>query len=102
MAGVARKVTDDDVMEIGGMVGVVVKSLVKNRDAVSVEADKSSHRIQVLFSVDPDDAGRVIGFRGITIKALRDIVRSSASSRGIHVELVFKNDRANDDRLYQE
>jgi predicted RNA-binding protein YlqC (UPF0109 family) len=93
MASESRKITDDDVTDIATLVAVAVRAIVTNPDAVEISADRSSHRLVVLFSADPADSGRVIGSKGVIIQSLRDVVHAAARVRCINVDIVFKNDK---------
>ena len=54
----------------------VVKSLVGNPDAVSIERKIDEKGVLLTLSVDPDDLGRVIGKRGATAQSLRTLLRA--------------------------
>lgn len=61
----------------------LVKSLVKNKDSVSVKQfddDEEIVTIQVL--VDNEDMGRVIGKGGMIAKSIRTIVQASSYMKG--------------------
>jgi uncharacterized protein len=54
----------------------VVKSLVNNPDAVSIERRIDEKGVLLELSVDPEDLGRVIGKRGATAQSLRTLLRA--------------------------
>lgn len=54
----------------------IVKSLVGNPDAVSVERRIDEKGVLLELTVDPDDLGRVIGKRGATAQSLRTLLRA--------------------------
>jgi predicted RNA-binding protein YlqC (UPF0109 family) len=54
----------------------VVRSLVGNPDAVSVERIIDEKGVLLTLTVDPDDLGRVIGKRGATAQSLRTLLRA--------------------------
>jgi predicted RNA-binding protein YlqC (UPF0109 family) len=54
----------------------VVKSLVGNPDAVSVERRIDEKGVLLELTVDPEDLGRVIGKRGATAQSLRTLLRA--------------------------
>lgn len=54
----------------------VVKSLVNNPDAVSVERTIDEKGVLLELTVDPEDLGRVIGKRGATAQSLRTLLRA--------------------------
>jgi predicted RNA-binding protein YlqC (UPF0109 family) len=54
----------------------IVKSLVSNADAVSVERRIDEKGVLLELTVDPEDLGRVIGKRGATAQSLRTLLRA--------------------------
>lgn len=54
----------------------IVKSLVGNPDAVSVERRIDEKGVLLELTVDPEDLGRVIGKRGATAQSLRTLLRA--------------------------
>jgi predicted RNA-binding protein YlqC (UPF0109 family) len=54
----------------------VVRSLVGNPDAVSVERIIDEKGVLLTLTVDPEDLGRVIGKRGATAQSLRTLLRA--------------------------
>lgn len=54
----------------------VVKSLVSNPDAVSIERRIDEKGVLLELTVDPEDLGRVIGKRGATAQSLRTLLRA--------------------------
>lgn len=54
----------------------VVKSLVNNPDAVSIERTIDEKGVLLELTVDPEDLGRVIGKRGATAQSLRTLLRA--------------------------
>jgi predicted RNA-binding protein YlqC (UPF0109 family) len=54
----------------------IVKSLVSNPDAVSIERTIDEKGVLLLLTVDPQDLGRVIGKRGAGAQALRTLLRA--------------------------
>src|SRR6185369_6225680 len=54
----------------------IVKSLVGNPDAVSIERRIDEKGVLLELTVDPDDLGRVIGKRGATAQSLRTLLRA--------------------------
>ena len=54
----------------------VVKSLVSNPDAVTVERRIDEKGVLLELTVDPEDLGRVIGKRGATAQSLRTLLRA--------------------------
>lgn len=69
----------------------LTKSIVSNPDAVRVEEIVTPDGYVTLnLTVDPEDMGMVIGKRGKTIRALRDLVRVKAikEDKRVNVELI--------------
>lgn len=54
----------------------IVKSLVGNPDAVTVERTIDEKGVLLELTVDPEDLGRVIGKRGSTAQSLRSLLRA--------------------------
>lgn len=54
----------------------IVKSLVGNPDAVSIERSVDEKGVLLELSVDGEDLGRVIGKRGATAQSLRTLLRA--------------------------
>jgi predicted RNA-binding protein YlqC (UPF0109 family) len=54
----------------------IVKSLVSNPDAVSVERRIDEKGVLLELTVDAEDLGRVIGKRGATAQSLRTLLRA--------------------------
>lgn len=61
----------------------LAKSLVENKDAVSVSVDEPNAEGVIVYhlTVAPEDMGRVIGKQGRIAKAIRVVMRSCASQR---------------------
>src|ERR1700679_3485969 len=54
----------------------IVKSLVSNPDAVSIERRIDEKGVLLELTVDPEDLGRVIGKRGATAQSLPSLLRA--------------------------
>ena len=54
----------------------IVKSLVGNPDAVSIDRRIDEKGVLLELTVDPEDLGRVIGKRGATAQSLRTLLRA--------------------------
>ena len=65
----------------------VVKSLVENPDAVSVERTVDDRGVLLLLTVDPEDLGRVIGKRGATAQSIRTLLRGLGNKNGERLNL---------------
>lgn len=67
----------------------VVRSIVDDPDAVSVEEVEGRHRAKLEVKVGPGDLGRVIGRRGRTAQSIRTLVRAAAAKDGSEVDIDF-------------
>ncbi len=67
----------------------IAKSLVDNKDAVSVIQDEPSEdgTIVLHLSVAPDDTGRVIGKQGRIAKAIRTVMRAASVRANVKVSV---------------
>ncbi len=65
----------------------IVKSLVTNPDAVSVEEQRDGGEVNLLLTVDPADMGLVIGKGGQTIKSIRKVLIVKAMADNVRVNL---------------
>ncbi len=54
----------------------IVKSLVGNPDAVTIERRIDEKGVLLELTVDPEDLGRIIGKRGATAQSLRTLLRA--------------------------
>jgi predicted RNA-binding protein YlqC (UPF0109 family) len=68
----------------------IARSLVDDPDAVQVTVEEVEGAILLKLSVAPDDVGKVIGRRGRTARAIRDVVRVAGTKAGVNasVEIV--------------
>lgn len=68
----------------------LVKNLVDHPDKVDVQCSQGEKGILVQLRVSPEDIGKVVGRKGLTIKALRTIILSVCARLGhrAHLELV--------------
>jgi len=69
----------------------LVKKIVKNIEAVKIEETEQDGIVMLNLTVDPDEAGLVIGKGGRTIKSLRSILRVIAIKEGKRVEIKLAN-----------
>ena len=70
-------------MDYQALVKTIAVSLVTKPEAVEVTAEKDAEGVlRVLIRVAEEDTGRVIGRRGATINAIRQIVRVSSVKGG--------------------
>ena len=60
----------------------IAKSLVDNKEAVSVTEIEKEDSITLELRVDEGDMGKVIGKQGRIAKAIRTVIRSASSKTG--------------------
>lgn len=60
------------------LVEYIAKSLVDHPDAVRVTKREEDDSVVIELSVDPEDAGKVIGKQGRIAKAIRAIVKAAS------------------------
>ncbi len=70
----------------------IVKSLVDDDDAVTVEADDSGRRLTLNVRVGEGELGRVIGRRGRTASSIRTVTRAAASKDDVEIDIEFLDD----------
>lgn len=71
----------------------IVKSLVGNPDAVTVERRIDEKGVLLELTVDPEDLGRIIGKRGATAQSLRTLLRALGTKNDARYNLkIVDND----------
>jgi predicted RNA-binding protein YlqC (UPF0109 family) len=70
----------------------VVRSIVDQPEAVSVEVTEDGERTRLDVRVGDGDLGRVIGRRGRTAASIRTVTRAAASKDGVEVDIEFLDD----------
>jgi predicted RNA-binding protein YlqC (UPF0109 family) len=70
----------------------IVKSIVDDPEAVTVDADDSGRRLTLNVRVGEGDLGRVIGRRGRTASSIRTVARAAASKDGVDIDVEFLDD----------
>ncbi len=70
----------------------VVRSIVDQPDAVSVEVTEDGDRTRLDVRVGDGDLGRVIGRRGRTAASIRTVTRAAAAKDGVEVNIEFLDD----------
>ncbi len=73
--------------KVADLVEYIVCGLVTNEDAVSLDVTDSDGSALIEVSCSEEDAGRIIGRRGRTIKAIRTLARALGSRVGTSVEV---------------
>ena len=71
----------------------VVKNLVDNPDKVQVNVLEGSHTLIIELQAEKSDIGKIIGKKGKTINAIRNLLTSVASRNGIRVNLEIIEDK---------
>ena len=69
------------------LVAYVARGLVSNPDEVNVEEIPSGRLTLYEIRVADDDVGKIIGRQGKVIRALRTLVKASATRQGIRVDV---------------
>ena len=70
----------------------IVRSIVDQPDAVSVEVTEDGDRTRLNVRVGDGDLGRVIGRRGRTAASIRTVTRAAAAKDGVEVDIEFLDD----------
>lgn len=91
--GTTDETTDDELAPTAvAVLAHIVKSIVDDPDAVTVEVDESGRRPALNVRVGEGDLGRVIGRRGRTASSIRTVVRAAASKDDVEVDIEFLDD----------
>ena len=69
------------------LVELIVKELVENKDAVTIEETSEKGEVDLLIHVAEEDKGRVIGVRGNIINSIRAIARAAAIKEDVKVNI---------------
>lgn len=69
------------------LVELIVKELVENKDAVTIEETSENGEVDLLIHVAEEDKGRVIGVRGNIINSIRAIARACAIKEDVKVNI---------------
>ena len=72
------------------LIEFIVKSVVSNKDAVSVSADKTSKCTFYTVNVAQSDLGAVIGKGGKIAEAIRTVVKSASSRERMRIKFEAK------------
>lgn len=76
----------------GAVLSHIVRSIVDDPEAVTVEESSIGHRTRLDVRVGPGDLGRVIGRRGRTAASVRTVTRAAAAKDGVEVDIEFLDD----------
>ena len=66
---------------------LIVTSIVENPKAVKIKTIEENNFTNLQLVVDPEDLKIVIGKKGRTIKAIRNLIRLRAIKEGVRVNL---------------
>lgn len=86
--------TDEKAVALARLLASMVCALVESPRMVEVSVERTSHKVVLVLETADEDTGLVIGSRGRTISAMRDILYSSARAKGILAEIEYVNDMA--------
>ena len=76
----------------GAVLSHIVRSIVDDPEAVTVDESSIGHRTRLDVRVGPGDLGRVIGRRGRTAASVRTVTRAAAAKDGVEVDIEFLDD----------
>lgn len=68
-------------------VNYIIKSLVDNPDAVSIEEEVVGNRLILHVTVADDDKGKVIGRNGMIANSIRSLLDIAGKKAGVRVSL---------------
>ena len=82
----------DDINRVPGstardVVDYIVRELVEDPDAVSIEVVEDRGRVEFQVETAPDDVGRIIGRRGHVIQSIRTLARAAAAKEGLEADV---------------
>ena len=68
----------------------IAKNLVDDPEAVEIEVVESGESVTLRLTVSAEDMGKIIGRRGRTARAIRDVMRAAGTKAGVQatVEIV--------------
>jgi uncharacterized protein len=68
----------------------IAKNLVDDPDAVEIEVVENGESVTLRLTVSAEDMGKIIGRRGRTARAIRDVMRAAGTKAGVQatVEIV--------------
>lgn len=78
---------DEQSQDLSGLVEGLVRPLVDFEDDLEITSTFEGNSQRIDISVNPDDAGKVIGRGGRVIKSIRTLARAAASRHGMAVEV---------------
>lgn len=72
------------------LVEFITKSLVEKPDAVGVQEENGADGVVIKLKVASEDLGRIIGQKGQTIKAIRQLLTAAAVKTKTRVSLIVQ------------
>lgn len=66
----------------------IVSEIVDYKDDIKIDKYIKNGREHYLLTVHPDDCGRVIGKKGMTINAIRTVINSTNFSKKVYLNIV--------------
>ena len=78
--------------ELRVLVEEVVSPLIDNPSELEVTSSEEGNDLLIEITVNPDDAGKVIGRQGRVIKSIRTLARAAATRKGINVDVELIDD----------
>lgn len=72
------------------LIEILVKALVDNPDAVSIEEVEEGQSVTYEVTVDPDDLGKIIGKQGRVANALRTVTKAASmkTHKNVYVKIL--------------
>ena len=67
----------------------LVRALVDQPEAISIEESQEEGKTVLILHVHPDDMGKIIGKNGRIIKAVRDVTKILAAKHNTYVDVVL-------------
>lgn len=66
----------------------IVSEIVENKEEIKIEKFIKNGREHYLLTVHPDDCGRIIGKKGMTINAIRTVINSTNFTKKVYLNVV--------------
>lgn len=65
----------------------IVSEIVKHKEEIKIEKFIKNAREHYVLTVHPDDCGRIIGKKGMTINAIRTVLNSTNFTKKVYFNL---------------
>ncbi len=72
------------------LLSFIVNSLVDQKRKVEIKSTSKNGEEIINLKLAPEDIGKIIGKKGKTIKAIKDLLRAKAIKEGKRVELILE------------